>query len=178
MRALLGLAAVFLLSACGASLKDGIFVKDEVRYRVRGPDETTWKRIDFADNDLAWASVTSGQVLAVNATCRGHEDPPLEVLTTHLLFGFSARERVSQRLLTLDGREALRSHYRARLDGVPVEIELVVLKKNGCVHDFTAVSPAGQQALGLPAFEALLAESAEDQELRRKLALGLPGRVR
>jgi hypothetical protein len=43
---------------------------------------------------------------------------------------------------------------RARLDGVPVELILVVLKKDGCVYDFTWVGrTSGQEHV----FEQMLA---------------------
>ena len=44
----------------------------------------------------------------------------------------------------MDGREALRTVARAKLDGVPRELELVVLKKDGCVYDFALVAPPGR----------------------------------
>jgi hypothetical protein len=43
----------------------------------------------------------------------------------------------------LDGREALRSHVVAKLDGVPRELLLTVMKKDGCVYDFALVAPPG-----------------------------------
>jgi hypothetical protein len=45
----------------------------------------------------------------------------------------------------------------ARLDGVPTSLVLVVLKKNGCVHDFTYVSPRGEETKYQKEFDALVA---------------------
>ena len=58
----------------------------------------------------------------------------------------------------VDGREAMLSNYVARMDGVPVEIDVAVLKKDGCVHDFIYVSPAGQAAEHRAQFDRLLQE--------------------
>ena len=44
----------------------------------------------------------------------------------------------------MDGREALESRVEAKLDGVPVDLVLVVMKKDGCIYDFTYVSPPGR----------------------------------
>ena len=96
-------------------------------------------------------------MIAINATCSGHEDPTLEVLTNHLVIGFTDREWVSKKKFELDGREAMRSLVHARLDGVSTSLDLVVLKKNGCVHDFTYVSPVGQEAAHQVEFDALVA---------------------
>jgi hypothetical protein len=120
--------------------EDQVLTRPDVRYQV-GELPSDWRRVRLSDNDLAFFLDDTGQALAVNATCRGHDDPPLEVLTRHLMMGFTERERVSQERVMLDGREALRSRYRAKMDGVPVELMLVVLKKDNCVYDFSYVAP-------------------------------------
>ena len=51
-------------------------------------------------------------------------------------------------------REALRSRYRAKLDGVPVELLFLVLKKDQCVYDFTYVAPLGRYEERLAGFES------------------------
>jgi hypothetical protein len=150
---LLGL--VVLVSGCSGGLAGGVFTRDGLSYRVVEPGPG-WRQVGFADNDLAWLAPT-GHVIAINATCSGHEDPTLEVLTNHLVIGFSDREWVSKKKFQLDGREAMRSLIRARLDGVSTSLDIVVLKKNGCVHDFTYVSPTGQESTHQSEFDALVA---------------------
>lgn len=149
-----------LTSAVGCrrvSFEDSLFQKPEVAYRV-GEVSKDWRRVYFNDNDLAFAeNGETGRVLSVNATCQGHDDPPLPVLTRHLLMGFTERQEVSQQLIPLDGREALRSRYLAKLDGVPVALELVVLKKDNCVFDFSYVAPPGGAEARMADFDALLA---------------------
>lgn len=156
-------AVVLAASSCGGSLVKGLFVRGALAYRVAEPPAGEWRRAAFADNDLAWVHSATGHVLAVNATCEGHEDPPLEVLTTHLLIGFSEREQRTKKTFTLDGREALRTTWRAKLDGVPTHLDLVVLKKNGCVHDLTYVSPAGGEGAQQAAFDALVAAFRQER---------------
>jgi len=154
---------VVLLAVAGCGFfRDGRFEKSGVRYRVAVPPGEHWKPIAFADNDLAWLSKDSGHVISVNATCKDYGDPSLEVLTTHLLLGFQGHVLASRKAETLDGRAALRSRYHVTVDGVPAEVEVVVLKKNGCVHDFTYVSPQGQRAKQQPTFDALVAAFAQE----------------
>lgn len=158
MRAVWVLGWVLAAAGCRhISFEDLTLTKPDVRYRI-GELPEGWHRVFLADNDLAFAEDgNTGRAIAANALCEGHDDPPLKVLTRHLLMGFTEREEKSQRLVTLDGREALRSHYTAKLDGVPVELELVVLKKDGCVFDFSYVAPLGRYTERLEDFEALLA---------------------
>ena len=137
------------------SLEKGMFIKPEVHYFV-GDIPAGWRLVDFHDNDLALVSNDSPHTIAVNATCKEYEDATLEVLTHHLLIGFADRKLLDQQTRTLDGREGLFSHYSAKLDGVPTELELGVLKKDGCVYDFTYTSPPGRFDEKRSTFEELL----------------------
>jgi hypothetical protein len=148
-------SAALVVSACGAGLHGGFFVKDDVRYRVVPPNPSVWAKVPFADNDLAWAT-EKGQVIAVNSTCRNFGDASLEVLTNHLMMGFTERLQIDRRTWSMDGREALETIFTARLDGVPVDITVTVLKKDGCVYDFTYVAPLGQGAEHLADMNRLL----------------------
>ncbi|MCC6336970.1 MAG: hypothetical protein IT380_23625 [Myxococcales bacterium] len=145
-----------LFPACAGGLKGEVFRKSAVAYRVSAPSADQFHRVDFSDNDLAWAANKGPHLLAMNAVCQGTDDASLEVLTRHLLFGFTEKERLSEQRQTVDGREALHTVWSAKLDGVPMELELVVLKRDGCVHDFTYVSPPGERPAHQEAFDALV----------------------
>ncbi|HVG57755.1 MAG TPA: hypothetical protein VNA24_04325 [Hyalangium sp.] len=153
---LLALLALTALTGCRrVTFEDSVFSKPQVSYRV-GKLPRHWHRVFVEGNDLAFSEANTGRAISINSTCEGHDDPPLEVLTRHLLMGFTEREERSQQLIALDGREAMRSRHTAKLDGVPVELELVVLKKDGCVFDFTYVAPPGQAEVRMPDFNALI----------------------
>jgi hypothetical protein len=154
--------ALFLLLApavgChrGVRFEDQVFSKPGVRYRV-GALPSGWERVKLSGNDLAWHHTgETGHVLSVNSTCQEHEDAPLDVLTRHLLLGFTERLEVAQEKVVVDEREALRSRYRAKLDGVPVELLFLVLKKDHCVYDFTYVAPLGRFEDRVQDFESLV----------------------
>jgi hypothetical protein len=164
MRHVVFLVLVVLGAGCRGVLAGTTFSKDAVAYRVVTPaDGKGWKRVDFADNDLAWLADNTGHVIAVNSTCSDHEDPSLDVLTKHLVMGFSDRDWVSQEPFALDGRDALRSKVTAKLDGIPMTLELVVTKKNGCVHDFEYISPLGHEAEHQAEFDALVAGFTQER---------------
>ncbi len=156
-RLLLTLVLSALLVGCHrATFEDSVLRKSDVKYRVGPLSQDVWERRGFADNDLAFVERgDTGRVIATNATCRDHDDPSLQVLTKHLLMGFTERQDLGQRTFTLDGREALRSRYVARLDGVPVSLELVVLKKDNCVFDFSYVAPVGTADARMADFEGV-----------------------
>jgi hypothetical protein len=149
-------------SACSSHhYRDGFVKKDGIQYHI-APLGPGWKFVSLSENDAAFSSTTSAHSIAINSTCKGHEDAPLEVLTQHLLMGFTERVKIEQVKEPMAGREALRSHYKAKLDGVPVELLLVVLKKDDCVYDFTYVSPPGRLAEKLSDFESVVQSFHEE----------------
>lgn len=139
------LASALFLGACGGggALRGDVYGDEEARYRV-GPLGSGWQALDVAgQNDLAYHDPDLGAIVQVNATCDPDSDVPLTALTNHLLIGFTERDIREQRLFPLDGREALRTHVIAKLDGVPRELLFVVMKKDDCVYDFALITPPG-----------------------------------
>jgi len=137
---LLGLLA---LGACsGVKVKQDEVNTERTRYRFGdpGPD---WRRVSLNEVDVAWVRDASGHTLSASSMCTDYRDVPLGALRRQQLVGFTQAERVEEREEMLDGRGALFSRWKARLDGVPVELGLWTVKKDGCIYDFTYSSPAG-----------------------------------
>lgn len=130
--------------ACGGSAYEGSVYRDpEAAFEVPPPPQG-WSAIDVeGSNDLAWASDQLAAVIQVNASCDPSLDIPLRSLTQQLLIGFTEREVIAEETIPMDSREALRTHLYAKLDGVRRELLLYVLKKDGCVYDFSLVAPPG-----------------------------------
>lgn len=138
--------------ATTGTFKNGLYRGEETSYRV-GPVGPGWSRVTVDhQNDLAWHNETKGAVMHVDSTCDPAFDIPLAVLRNHLLIGFTERETLEEEIVPMDGREALRTHLTAKLDGVPRDILLQILKKDGCVYDFALVTPPG------PSFEETLGD--------------------
>ncbi len=134
-----------LLAGCGGARFDGrSFVGEQTRYDV-APLPPAWRPIDLegAEADIAFHEPALGATIHTDSSCDPRHDIPLRALTTHLLIGATRREVLEERLVPLDGREALRTHVRFSLDGVPREAMLVVLKKDGCIYDLALLAPPG-----------------------------------
>jgi hypothetical protein len=104
--------------------------------------------------DLAFRDdAREGSVLA-DVRC-GHrdDDAPLSVLTQHLIMGTTERDLESQEVLPFDRREAMHTLLRAKLDGVPMEYDIYVMKKDGCVFDLVYIAPPDHFADGSADFE-------------------------
>lgn len=109
-------------------------------YRV-GPLSGDWIWTREKSPGIVFRNKTTDATIATEAICGGaFEDVPLMMLTNHLFDGMNGVKRITQQDLTLGGRDALYTEATAAMDGVPVSLDIVVLKKNGCEFDFYAIS--------------------------------------
>jgi hypothetical protein len=122
-----------------------------------GPVPADWERVEIPGNDAAWHDPGSNGVVHVDHSCERSQDAPLASLVQHLLIGFTEREYVTEETIPFDGREARHVVVRARLDGVPMNIELYVMKKDGCVFDLGYVARPERFEQAQPAFRAFVA---------------------
>ncbi len=157
--------AIWLLMSLAAmgcattgALQNGVYRGEETSYRI-GPLGEDWTAVTVdRQNDLAWHNSSKEAVIHVDSDCDPALDIPLTALRSHLMIGFTERELVAEERVPMDGREALRTRFNAKLDGVPRLILLQILKKDGCVYDFGLITPPGPSfEAALPDFEQVLA---------------------
>jgi hypothetical protein len=153
------LALLLASAGCsGASLRDGVYADDQARYRV-GDLPSRFEQVAVDNNDLAFHHRGDGTI-SVNATCTSYEDVPLSALVNHLLFETTERRFLVEETVTLDGRAARHVLVRAELDGVPIELELYVMKKDGCVIDLAHVRTTDASDAARELFRAFVARFA------------------
>jgi hypothetical protein len=129
-----------VLAACGgSSLKGSVYRADGLAFRL-GETPSTWRRIKVTNTRLAFRDDQAESTILVNGRC-GHDgdDVPLLALTKHLFMSFTERETLEQEVIPMDGREAMHTVMRAKLDGVPKMFDAYVLKKDGCVYDLVGI---------------------------------------
>jgi hypothetical protein len=151
-----GLLVCLVLCACGRTdtLHDGTLQKGDTRIHL-GPVPAEWRPIQVDAADAAYRDEARQGSVLFNVRCGARDsDAPLSVLTEHLIMGTTEREFDSQDTIPFDGREALHTLMRAKLDGVPMQYDIYVMKKNGCVYDLVYVAPPDRFSQGAPAFEA------------------------
>jgi hypothetical protein len=158
---LLALGALAALAAClggcaGPSLRGDVYRRDGLAFRV-GEIPASWRHLDVTGARLAFRDDAAESTVLVNARCgKDGDDVPLVALTKHLFMNFTDRETVDQKIVPLDGREAMHTVMGAKLDGVPMMFDAYVLKKDGCVYDFVDISAPPQFAANRPVFERFL----------------------
>jgi hypothetical protein len=121
--------------------------KKETTYRFAAPGDPWRPTRDFPDVQVAWVNPDISGVITIHAQCEEQGDSSLDQYTDHLRIDWTDWVVVSQEKLTLVKRDALRTVVNARLDGVPFTLEIVVVKRSGCLFDLIYfASPAHFEA--------------------------------
>jgi hypothetical protein len=166
------LLLTWLLAGCGAHRPPGRWepalnrlCAGRVCFRV-GALESPWRVAHVDGAAIGFFQPQLGAIIQATGTCRDDaEAAPLETLTRQLLIGYTERRVRSTELVPMAQREALHSVVDAKLDGVPVQLDLYVLKRNGCIFDLSYVAPPARAAAGRPDFTRFVAGFVDETPL-------------
>jgi hypothetical protein len=150
-------SVALLVLGCGKAAFDGrTYQAGDLAFRI-GQVPSTWRELEVDEARLAYRDPATDTIISVNARCgRDADDVPLDALTQHLFIQFTERNIIDQKRFDLDGREALRTVLNAKLDGVPRRFRVVVLKKDGCVYDFSEIATLRATAQSDSVFESVV----------------------
>jgi hypothetical protein len=136
----LSLLALAVWGCSGPSLRGDVYRGDGLHFRI-GDIPASWQRLDVSHARVAFRDEGAETTVLVNARCgKDGDDIPLAALTAHLFMTFTERETLEQGVVPMDGREAMHSVVKAKLDGVPKMFDVYVLKKDNCVYDFVDIA--------------------------------------
>lgn len=101
-----------------------------------------WNRANIGHyNTISFYNESYKSTIETDAYCdKSFDDASLKVLTTHLYFAITDKKERSSKPISLDGRAALHSVADGKVDGVPIVLDTVVIKKDDCLFDFAMVS--------------------------------------
>lgn len=91
-----------------------------------------FKEITSANSDKTWLSEKSGNTLSYLSECGNKNEPSLKQIESESLGALTNLQQLKSTELTFNGRAARLSTNKGDLDGVPVQIALLIFKKNGC----------------------------------------------
>jgi hypothetical protein len=137
------LVVVAIAPGCahGDVLQGGVLHKGDLRVEL-GPVPSSWRRVEVDGADLAFRDDARDGSALFDVRCRGRDDDaPLAILTQNLIMGTTDRDFESQEVVPFDRREAMHTRLRAKLDGVPMQYDIYVMKKDGCLYDLVFVAP-------------------------------------
>jgi hypothetical protein len=79
--------------------------------------------------------------MAVAVSCPPEETGPLPSLVRHLYFGLRQVRQLRQEEVVLDGATGLDTVVTGSVEGTPVQIRSVVIRRNDCLYDILYVAP-------------------------------------
>lgn len=150
-------SAVGGAAGCGAGggphLEGSVYRNGPVAFQL-GTVPSAWRQVDVTDASVAYRDDVHAASILVNGRCHKPDDgTPLVALTNHLVIGSTMREIALQETEPFDGREALHTRMRAKWDGVPMALDIYVMKKDGCVYDFVYMGDPKGSEDGMKPFE-------------------------
>jgi hypothetical protein len=116
-----------------------------------------WKSPKRLLKQLVYENDPLKATIVVDALCGPkYDDAPLNRLAIELFQRMQRPKIDSERTISLDGRSALRVDGRGDVDGVPLRMAVVVMKKDFCLYDFSYFAPPETFASGVRDFEGYL----------------------
>jgi len=104
-------------------------------------------------NHLVYKNDVLAATIVTDALCgRKFDDAPLPILARNLFISLDDAHPDRSETFPLRGREALRMDGEGSLDGVPLRMRVVVMKKDFCLYDFMYLAPPAHFETGLPDF--------------------------
>ena len=120
----------FILSSCVSVNLPSSTQKKAQNLQYTEPAEP-FKVISDKTADLAWSSKATGNSISVLSDCTSN-DSATEQIKLDTINSLSKLKVIKDEVITYNGREALSSHVSGELDGVPVQMKVLVFKKNSC----------------------------------------------
>lgn len=151
------LLVLFALAGCafGANRSQGVIqsykngivtLRNGSSYRV-GELPEEWRRLQTQARTIAFYHREYHSTIFTNAFCdRSYEDLPHEVFISRMVGGLHQLKTLEKKEIVVGGRGGLQKRFQAEMDGLPVELLTVVVKKNLCSFDFVAVMPPDHES--------------------------------
>jgi len=101
-----------------------------------------WSRMKTPARAITFYDDDTGSSISTDAFCgRSIGDRSLSSLGGEVISALDDREVVEEVPFTLDGRSAVRQRVEGKFNGVPIVLDLVVVRKDDCAFDMYAIMP-------------------------------------
>lgn len=127
----------------------------EVQYNA---PSTPFSALEASAADKAWLSEKTGNTISFLSDCAAKVDPELDQIlddTAQILESPKISDRSS---LEFNGRAARSALVEGKMDGVPVRLKLLVLKKNDCNYTLSYTAKPSTFDAEVAAFDRFVAD--------------------
>ncbi|MFA4874536.1 MAG: hypothetical protein WC690_04270 [bacterium] len=130
-----------------------VYIRHDKYYTV-GVLADDWRALKTRARTISFYNEGLKASISTDAYCgKSVTDRTLDSLSGDIITALEKRQVTNEKNFTLNERGALRQHITGSVDGVPTDVDLVIVRKNYCVFDFYSVAPAGGNPDVKEAFE-------------------------
>lgn len=108
--------------------------------------------------DRAWQNPQTGNTISYMSDCDGSSDQSLDTLFLSAVEGIENLKISDQRKITFNQREALETSLLGRVDGVGIQVRLIIFKKNNCTFNLSYIGSLSTFMKGYNDFVAFVKE--------------------
>ncbi|MFH1654375.1 MAG: hypothetical protein ABIE74_10040 [Pseudomonadota bacterium] len=120
-----------------------VFLTGKVHYNV-GELSKDWKKLKSRARAILFFNREFDASISTSGYCeRGDSVRKLDQLAGELASSLKNRRTISEKYLSLDGKDAYSLETRGTLDDAPVYMNVVVVKKGGCSFNFLLIVSDG-----------------------------------
>ena len=146
----------FFIGCVSVNLPAGRTERAKVAFRPPAPPFEKAKLEGSADE--MWRNPKTGNNISYFTQCGDKSDPELTSIRNELALGLSEYQVLQSDRVPYNGREALRSLISGKVDGIESMMDVIILKKNGCIYGITFVGLSQKLKVDQPAFEKFVRE--------------------
>lgn len=125
----------------------------EIKYKA---PPTPYTQVLISSADYVWQSKKTGSTIAINSLCNRYQDGTLSNLKKNILSGIDGLSIEKTEKIIHSGKEAEKIMVKGTTEGVPINVSLLILQKNGCTFDIAYISRASSFNSELAHFEKFL----------------------
>ncbi|MES3039366.1 MAG: hypothetical protein V4736_15770 [Bdellovibrionota bacterium] len=96
------------------------------------PPASPFVEVELTGIQYAWQSPATGNIISVISNCAGNADPSLQTMETDAMGAFDKYDILETKEIMFNNRKARRTNISGEIDGIPVMMDMLVTKKNGC----------------------------------------------
>lgn len=109
-----------------------------------------YEKLNVSWADQAWQHQKTGAIISYFTECGS--DPSLDSLMHEALLALDKFEIESSQEITFNSRLAVERSVTGTIDGVPVNLEILVFKKDSCNYTLSHSSKSDQASISAPDF--------------------------
>ena len=122
------------------------------------PPKSPYVEFELESADRAWQNPKTGNTISYMSNCDGSSDQSLEALFDSSVEGIEGMKVADQRKIPFSQRESLDSTILGKVDGVGIQVRLIIFKKNSCTFNLSYIGSISSYMTGYNDFAGFIKE--------------------